>query len=288
MDNFDSDNIFPFPIWMIPAFILLMYTIIMNGVSPDTVFTVIVTVEFMVIIALWGGFYKIWFKRKLDEELRKNHKTSLCEKVLKKIHSNQQVTYSFYSIQFKNPKQLYIQSEKDYELTFQHLRKKHISITDNWENTQNKNQEINGQLNGIKEYIISKIRKEVGKKYVDKFTMDVWKILQYHIFIECNSLNILKAIQQKDGIVKIEYLPDRFFSIDCLGDESKVINFFTTLKNDEEVVSKINKTESTYSELKSYFKNFKKYLEELIHKIDNNGVSELKGSCGECSFLKKC
>jgi len=157
------DNLFPFPIWLI--LLLLFYIALAIGMSIEAIIGII-AILVMVIIALWGGFYQIFLKKRLDEldKKKKIHRKKLVNEVLKKEFQNMNITYDEqeFNISITSLKEL--EEKKIYKYILQHLDA-YKPILNSWDKSSILIEKINSELDELVKFTFNKVGVEIDERH---------------------------------------------------------------------------------------------------------------------------
>jgi hypothetical protein len=263
----DSSFDYLIPIW---ASIFTVYLILFSDMTfIESIFSGLIVGGILLIVA---PFVRSYIEQKRED--KKRHKNRLWKEIIVKLQNLSRPTYSEFSIALDNTGQ---ENTDEYKWTFQHFRDKHTNITKNYdsliEHTNNLNDE---SLKDLKRYIDDKIKNAIGKKYTSKLNKIISDII-FSIFKK--KIYGLKDIKFK--IIKsknqIYVSPDEYWGI-----SPKEKEFLSELIKNKDFRLKMKNIQEESDLLNESFDKFKTNIKELIHKIERNGISELKGSCDEC------
>lgn len=281
-----DDDLFPVPILVIPVFILLIYFIIMDGISPDTIFLVIIPVSVMIFIASWAGFYKIFLKRKLEDhdKNRKNHEEKVVGIIGRFV--NIKIEYLF-NREFGVLLQVLddLKNKKSYRWALQHLKSYEV-IWDKWKAFEEANKKLKIRLNELKDCMFNKISKELGEEYKKCLSYPLWVIIKYAIEGNVKSINIEMNEESGGRYLRVGLTGRPAVSIHLKGyNMNKIKKFLIALQKDNDFNHKIVFLLGAHKTLNDIIRQIANELNMLLEDIDNK--FELKGRCDGCPTFRK-
>jgi len=213
-------------------------------------------------------------------EFQKRHKKKLWEEILTKLVNLSRPVYNDFNIKLD-----VIDKENTDEFiwAFQHLRRKHSNISTNYGLVETHAKKLNNELlNDFKGYTENKIKDSIVQMHVAKLTGIISEIIKSIFQKNINKLEDIE-FKLKEGKCYI-YVS----SINHREISSNEYQFLSKLLKENTFKCKIKEIQEEGGLLNEAFDWFKKGLNELIKKIEDDGVNELKGKCEKCSFWKDC
>ncbi|MCJ7570406.1 MAG: hypothetical protein MUO82_00795 [Candidatus Thermoplasmatota archaeon] len=229
-------------------------------------------------------------------KFKEKHKEKLWKEILVKL-VNIKPIYSNFSITLEVIDK---EDTDEYKWTFQHLRDKHNNISMNFDLMNTFAEELNTELKSFEVYITQKIKNDLGNKSnknKNEIKDDFIELLKRPIDDIIESL--IKGNIEKTDDVQIKVIKDKV-SIYVMPNKCNVIclsdiyngewyeSFLLYFLKDNKTKEKLNCIKNKGSDIIDSNKRFKLALKDLIQKIENCGVDELKGKCDICSFWKDC
>jgi hypothetical protein len=282
-----SDDLFPFPVWLI--LLLLFYITLMIGMSIEVIIG-IVGILTIVIIALWNGFYKVFLKKKIERwKVIKNKHLEIINNNLRINLDIANIHYSNFSVEImiKIGADVYntIQNSQELRWALQHLRK-YKTISSNWKKANNLVNQLKSELCELKEYSSNKIKNELGDEYIEDIEFVIGSIVTNVLENEIEHLDKLNFnISDEDIRFAIDFNSHGVMIPKKKYNEDNILKFLNNTVEDDNFRNKIEKIQGINNVANDKFNNFKLNLKKMIMSI-NNGIV-IKGKCKGCiSFWK--
>jgi len=277
-----DDDLFPFPIWIILIFILLIYFINMNGINSSD----LLIVGVMIAIASWAGFYKIYLKRKIEthDKNRKTHEEKVVDAISRcmgiKIEYNLNREFSV-SLQVLDD----LKDKKSYKWTRKHLESYEF-VWDRWKEFEEGNKQLKLRLQKLKDYLFDKINNELGEQYKKCLSYPLWAIVKYAIEGNVKKINIEMNEGNKGRHLRVGLTGRPAVSISLKDyNMDKIKDFLIALQRDDEFNYKIVVLLDAHKNLDDIISQIASKLDVLLEDIDNK--FEIKGKCKGCPHFWK-
>jgi hypothetical protein len=253
-ENLMDENmgLFPstFSIALLLSFILFIYSIIMNGITPDAIFYGIITL----ILAFCGFISWIWFKPKWNKycELKHTHRDELKTKILDNL-KDLKFKYQYFEYTIQNFQKI---DNRLYSDIRQHFES-YLNIKEYLDGIIDSINNLNGSLKDNKEFTLYNIEKELGKSYKKDISEAISSIIEYGIGEEIGWLGKRRIEIKKDGV-------------------------YIDLSENWKVYTHIAKKEFDWKQISQYISNFIKSFDfesRYSKNKDDFDIMQLKKEC---------
>jgi hypothetical protein len=257
----------------------------MNGISPDTIFAVIVGAVVAIFLAICSFISWIYIKPRWNKrnDIRRKHHTELVDKIFKKI-KDMNFPYDNYNYKLTDLENL--KKSRLFVMASNHL-KSYLKIKESWEKTNESIYDMNAKLEDIKDYVSDKITNDLDENYLHDLLNIINSIIKFTLNGQLHRLEDIEFEIRKDGLnIKItsdgkthQVIRPKDYNLE------DIQTFLTNLIEDDGFQHRIEQIHDENTKSKGAFEVFKENLTKLIKQFEYG--HDLKGKCSECpSFWK--